>query len=795
MSLNLQAFEQGTREEEKKTSLNFQAFERGVEKEEGEISLNLSAFGEQPEATTSLESNVSPEYYGEYQTPSGETKSGRIPDYMIPNPLQERMLEKEIERAGDKSSFSPRPALKIEKPPIASSWLEPNVLQKKMLEKETEKQFSKMPALPTVEDVILKETLEKVEKIREEGKRSPIVPIGFTQEEADKKMTESAIRAEWEQYHRMKDQRERIVTAFPKGLPEPPEDYKEPTTWRGGVWEGMKRGKESILDTGFWGALESSARLLRLPDSAINWAAEKGDEQLIDYLSKPELLPDSSMKKMIEGGFTDPASLGNLIGGTIVYMGSSIALAVLGATVGALAGGPPGAAIGSTMGGFSAIAAIEQGNFYNKLLEKGVTPQDAALGSGVYGIIASIIENSFGISPAKAGKDIAMKTLSKSLVKQFSSKPIIQLLRTSLSEGSEEAGQMLAENLLTKWKDDSQEIFNTEEGLENFVGGAIGGLFFGLLGVGGAKTPISGLQIDDTKLKKYAQTQLRKMEEAKASGQSFLNEFSAQDKEIFARLKIPQNIRELSRTDYKEIMARMVEEAEESRSIEVMTKEEIEAAKREEAVTPAKEEAVIPEKGTPPVAEVAPKEARKETEKPLTPEEKAREEWGEEKMSAEEAWEELRKEEEVENWKEILEEGKFYLRPSDFLREAGEEDIIGGILKGDTKLRVEVDLPSSHGIKTEAREILGGLYSYVCRKDKGYAIDELAEVLGVTEVEALEAVRDAFAKRKEIQDLIKENTETIAKGSRVTNLEKRVKSINKGIRDGSVATRAEVNLR
>ena len=475
----------------------------------GESEMDFSAFDafrEQPK-------KPSAPLRGEYKLPGGDWMSGQIPGQLLPNPLQEKMAEKQVTGQMRRLQMSyklpgrgPEPnlisRLASEQLPLAT-----NPVLKKVLEEQANKRQSEWTPPPKSTEEIEKEKLQsRVKEILEDKETHPIsIPLGVRPEEYreehkhDWRDTEvaKAITA----YARAKDKRKRMMLAFGKhGLPEPPEDYKEPTSFYGAMWEGLKRGKEELLDVGLWNSLESSARLMGLSPSVIDWAARKGDEQLIDFMRKPELLPGKDELLLTKGGWKDPRVVGRTIGSALSFTGSAIAVSVAGGLIGGAVGGPAGIATGAMLGGYTAVAALEQGNAYRSMIDAGMTPDDASLASAVYGVISSIIENSFGISPARVGKTILVSSFQKTLLKELMTKPGMTLLKTALTEGTEEVAQQFAENLLTKWKVENRGLFEGDM-FEQFVGGFIGGGALGLLG-GGVMMVKPGFTIEDVSGKK-----------------------------------------------------------------------------------------------------------------------------------------------------------------------------------------------------------------------------------------------------------------------------------------------------
>jgi hypothetical protein len=261
-----------------------------------------------------------------------------------------------------------------------------------------------------------------------------------------------------------------------------PATYKEPTTPAGQFIEGTKLGIEVMKSTPGYFA-EAMGRLAGSPEM-IQWGQNYGDTKTAELLKKPELFRPAEIEKF-------PGLNKDLINYAARSMGEQIPIwttMIASATLGGLIAGPTGSAFsvaGATVGGFGSVYALEQSNAYKDMLDKGVNPQDAALASQVYGAISSVIENAFGYSPTKIGQTLITGSAKKTVFSSFKSFLLTELpkisktvLIKSFQEGGEEAAQQLTQNLITKWYDSSQPVW------ENIKEGAIQG-FIGSLPMGG----------------------------------------------------------------------------------------------------------------------------------------------------------------------------------------------------------------------------------------------------------------------------------------------------------------------
>jgi len=261
-----------------------------------------------------------------------------------------------------------------------------------------------------------------------------------------------------------------------KEAPQLPKDYKEPTSFTGQLLEGIESGYISSIKGGFGYFVESMGRQIGSPER-LQWGADLGDRATIELLKRPELLEPEDLKPFLEGGLIDGRYYGRRIGQMLPFMASAISMA----TLGGLVGGPPGAFVG----GFSVAAALEKGNAYKRYIDEGVPPDNADLYSNAYGAIAGIIENMFGVSPARMGTQISSMGVQKVVFNSYKSFLIneiprisINTLKMAVAEGGEEVAQSITENLILKFYKTETPILSKDLS-EEFFSGAIAAIPFG----------------------------------------------------------------------------------------------------------------------------------------------------------------------------------------------------------------------------------------------------------------------------------------------------------------------------
>ena len=276
-------------------------------------------------------------------------------------------------------------------------------------------------------------------------------------------------------YYRQKDFEKRYQKEI-KEDPQIPKEYKEPESVVGQIAEGIKYGYRATVIPAIGYMAEATGQQAG-SQRMIKWGSEFGDKATINLLKHPELFRPKEIETFFGGGYKHPSFYGRIIGETIPFIVSTIGMSV----AGGILGGPAGAGIG----GYASVYALEKGNAYKSMLDNGIAPDKAAVASDIYGVIASAIENSFGISPVKIGqrvfsqnaKMIAVKSFKEYLAKELP-RLSITTLKTALTEGSEELAQSFSEKVITKWMDENTEVF-TKDMLEEFVAGFVGSIPFG----------------------------------------------------------------------------------------------------------------------------------------------------------------------------------------------------------------------------------------------------------------------------------------------------------------------------
>jgi len=261
--------------------------------------------------------------------------------------------------------------------------------------------------------------------------------------------------------------------------PKIPKDYKEPTTFIGQFLEGIKEGYISMKSS-FGYFVESLGRQIGSP-KLLQWGANLGDRATIELIKKPELLEPEDLKPFFKGGWVDRRWWGRRIGQALPTIGTMLGLA----TFGGFTGGIPGA----LTGGFVSAAALEKGAAYKRYINEGMPPDKADIYSNVYGTIAGLIENAFGISPAKIGTQIAIRGIERVVYdsyKQFLLREIPKIgfktLKQAIQEGGEEVAQSIAENLVLKFYKKETPVFSKDLA-EEFAGGFVAAIPFGAINI------------------------------------------------------------------------------------------------------------------------------------------------------------------------------------------------------------------------------------------------------------------------------------------------------------------------
>ena len=253
------------------------------------------------------------------------------------------------------------------------------------------------------------------------------------------------------------------------GVTESTEEYTPPTSfagklkeifeyggYTGNVWTGFI--KPAIGTVGEQLGLEIHNPKLR------EWGEQFSDTVLEKEKRRASAQSMADVPGAFEGGLKDPRfyskTMSQAVGFMSAILGTSIAVTAV--TRNPLVGVTAAYAVGGALEGSSA---------YRSMLEKGVSPEDANTAAQIYGTIATIIENSTGIRPAGGLKglteDFAVGAAKNSGVKNF--------FKKWAEEGIlEEGSQQLVQNLVTKFVDENQKVFDGV--LESMVSGTIGAL-------------------------------------------------------------------------------------------------------------------------------------------------------------------------------------------------------------------------------------------------------------------------------------------------------------------------------
>lgn len=267
-------------------------------------------------------------------------------------------------------------------------------------------------------------------------------------------------------YLRQKEQRETFKKAGVTGREAPPSTYKEPGFF-GQFAEGLQEGGyNSLASIGYF--TEVLGRQAGSP-RAIEWGKKFGDETTAKLLKRPELFAPADMQGFFEGGAKDPRYYGRVLGETVPFTVSTLAFASLGAVL----GGPAGAAIGA----YGATGALETGNAYKQYLDQGIAPDKAAKASGIYGAMAAILENSVGFSPKGIAERAFTKGATRNIAFSFKRYFRKELPKKMVAEATEESAQQFSQNLVAKFFDQSQGLWDGVA--EAFPAGFIGSLPFG----------------------------------------------------------------------------------------------------------------------------------------------------------------------------------------------------------------------------------------------------------------------------------------------------------------------------
>ncbi len=272
-----------------------------------------------------------------------------------------------------------------------------------------------------------------------------------------------------------------------KTEPTAPSDYKEPTSFTGSLVEGVKSGYYGTLKPALGYFQESMGHQVKSREM-VERGKRIGDQMTIDFMKKIELQRPEDMADFLGGGYKDKRYYGRVIGETVAFMGTIITTSLAGAMV----GGGAGAYIGF----FGSAKAIEQGNAYKSMLDAGMSPDDASLGSDIYGTASALIEGSLGIT-SKVAENTVSREGRQIIAKSFNDyllEAIPQIIKKSgkqvLEEGGEEVAQEITQRIITDWWTKEEDIITTDL-VESFVSGVIGSAPFTVLNIPAYKKDVS----------------------------------------------------------------------------------------------------------------------------------------------------------------------------------------------------------------------------------------------------------------------------------------------------------------
>ena len=247
----------------------------------------------------------------------------------------------------------------------------------------------------------------------------------------------------------------------------PVEEYTPPTSFFGKLQEVFKYGGYGKnVWSGFIkpaiGIISEQAGLQMNDPELRKWGEQFADKTFEREKRKASAQSMADIPGTFEGGLKDPRYYSKTISQSTGFMATifGTSLVVTAVTKNPGAGTAAGIAVG---------ASLEDANAYQAMIDKGVSPDDANTAAQVYGTISSVIENSTGIRPAGGMKGLA----EDFAVTASKSKAVKNFFKKWFEEGVlEEGSQQLVENLVNKFVDDNQEVFDGVG--ESMVSGLVG---------------------------------------------------------------------------------------------------------------------------------------------------------------------------------------------------------------------------------------------------------------------------------------------------------------------------------
>lgn len=237
-------------------------------------------------------------------------------------------------------------------------------------------------------------------------------------------------------------------------------DVPEPTTawgdtWKGEWWKALKQGILRDVPRGFFSSIEmaTSNSEAYWPAKSVNeWSAELADRFLADRRLHPEENAPEWSPTFTEWGWHDSkywARWGGQLLSTVIPAFTS-ALWVWFATK------SPAAALWVWRG---FIFTAESGQAYSQLVDSWFSPSESKNWAVIYGMIATALENvNFWKSVNKIMGNAKGEIIKQSFKKAFISS-LKEWGKDVLKEAGTEWAQQFSQNVMTKWYDENQDLF------------------------------------------------------------------------------------------------------------------------------------------------------------------------------------------------------------------------------------------------------------------------------------------------------------------------------------------------
>jgi len=253
------------------------------------------------------------------------------------------------------------------------------------------------------------------------------------------------------------------------GVTAPVEQYTAPTT-TGGRWKEVIENKGYIKNvwSGFIkpaiGTVSEQVGIQLDNPKIRQWGEQFADRVMEEERRRASAQSMADVAGPTDGGLGDPRFYSKTITQGLGFMTAifGTSLLVTATTKNPIAGAVAGYAVGT---------GLESSGAYQTMIDDGVSPEDASPAAGIYGAIATVIENATGIRPAGG---------VKTLVKDFSvdaarDGAIKNFMKKWAQEGIlEEGSQQLVENFVAKFVDENRGLFDGV--LDSMISGAVGAL-------------------------------------------------------------------------------------------------------------------------------------------------------------------------------------------------------------------------------------------------------------------------------------------------------------------------------